>query len=92
MLLDVRDLVAFADYFVIATGTNPRHLRALVETLERELREDGVHVRHREGTEDSGWVLMDYDSVIVHVFSPELRQHYALEELWQAARQVVRIQ
>ena len=92
MLLDVREVASFADYFVIASATNERHMRALVDILVRELRQDGVRARHQEGSDESGWVLLDYNAVIVHVFSPELRQHYALEELWQAAREVVRMQ
>ena len=92
MLLDVREIASFADYFIIASSTNQRHMRALVDILVRELRQDDVRARHQEGSDDSGWVLLDYDAVIVHVFSPELRQYYALEELWQAAREVVRMQ
>lgn len=67
-------------------------MRALVETMDRELRDEGVSRNHREGEADSGWVLVDYGDVIVHLFSPELRTHYGLEELWRAATQVVRIQ
>lgn len=92
LLLDIRGLASFADYFVIATALNPRQMRALVETLEKELRAEGLGQRRPEGAEDSGWVLLDYGSVIVHLFSPEEREHYALEELWRAGREVVRIQ
>jgi ribosome-associated protein len=92
VLLDVRRVAPFADYFVIASANNPRQMRALVETLQRDLRDEGVHARHQEGTPDSGWVLIDYVDVIVHLFSPDLREFYALEQLWAAATQVVRIQ
>lgn len=92
MLLDIRKLASFADYFVIATASNSRHMRALVETLDKELRPEGVSSLHREGGSDSGWVLVDYNDVIVHLFSPEERDRYGLEELWEAAKQVVRIQ
>ncbi len=92
MLLDIREVASFADYFVIATALNPRQMRALVETLEKELRAEGAHAPRPEGAEDSGWVLLDYGSVIVHLFSPEEREHYALEKLWRAGREVVRIQ
>ncbi len=91
-LLDVRNVASFADYFVIASAVNPRHMRALVETLEKELRKGGVRAEHREGALDSGWVLLDYGDIIVHLFSPEQRDYYGLEELWQAAKPVVRIQ
>jgi len=92
VLLDIRRVASFADYFVITTAMNARHMHALVDTLAKDLAADGVKALHREGDEESGWVLLDYGSVIVHLFSPELREFYALEELWQTAKQVVRIQ
>ena len=92
MLLDIRAVASFADYFVIATAENPRQMRALVGTLTRDLRSEGVRAAHQEGEADSGWVLLDYGETIVHLFSPELRKYYALEELWQEATPVVRIQ
>ncbi len=92
LLLDVRQLASFTDYFVIATATSPRQMRAVVATLEKELRNDGVKARHVEGDSDSGWVLLDYGDLIVHLFSTEMRKFYALEELWGAATPVVRIQ
>ena len=91
VLLDISRLASFAVYFVIASAVNPRQMRALVDTLDKELGEDGVQPRHREGVPESGWVLLDYGAVIVHLFSPELREHYALEELWRGAAPVVRI-
>ncbi len=92
VLLDIRRVASFADYFVIATAENPRQMRALVDTLDKALAEDGVRALHQEGVEDSGWVLLDYGAVIVHLFSPELREYYGLEELWRAATPVVLIQ
>jgi ribosome-associated protein len=91
LLLDIRNVASFADYFVIATGTNSRHMRALAETLYKELPPKTGGKRH-EGDPDSGWLLLDYGDVIVHLFSPEMRAHYALEELWSEATQVVRMQ
>ena len=92
VLLDIRQLTSFADYFVIASAINPRQMRALVEIVGKDLREDGVRLRHQEGEMDSGWVLLDYIDVVVHLFSPEQRERYRLEELWREATQVVRIQ
>jgi ribosome-associated protein len=91
VLLDIRRIAAFTDYFVIATATSPRHMRAVVDTLAKELRGEGVR-GHKEGEEDSGWILLDFGAVVVHVFSPNLREQYALEELWREATPVVRIQ
>ena len=91
-LLDISEVASFADYFIIATATNARQMRAVVSTLTKELRGDGVRPSHQEGESDSGWVLLDYGSIIVHLFSPELRERYNLEELWREAKQVVRLQ
>jgi ribosome-associated protein len=91
LLLDIRQVASFADYFVIATASNARHMRALAETLYKEIPPKTGGKRH-EGDSESGWVLVDYSDVIVHLFSPELRGHYALEELWSEATAVVRMQ
>ncbi len=91
VLLDVRQVASFADYFVIASAMNPRQVRALVETLSKELRGEGIRPR-QEGTLDSGWVLLDYGAIIVHLFSPEMRAFYGLEELWEATTPVVLVQ
>jgi len=92
VLLDIRRVASFADYFVIATAENPRQMRALVGTLGKDLSKDEARLLHQEGEADSGWVLLDYGAVIVHLFSPEARGYYELEELWQAGTPVVRIQ
>ncbi len=91
-MLDISEVASFADYFVIATASNPRQMRAVVSTVTKELREEGVKPHHQEGEPDSGWVLLDYGAIIVHVFSPELRARYNLEELWSDAKKVVRVQ
>ncbi len=91
VLLDISKVAPFAEYFVIASAVNPRQMRALVDTLAKELGRDGVRPEHQEGEADSGWVLLDYGEVIVHLFSPELREYYGLEELWRSATPVVRI-
>jgi ribosome-associated protein len=92
VLLDIHLVASFADYFVIATAGSPRQLRALVDTLSKELRAEGERPLHQEGDDESGWVLLDFGAVIVHLFSPELRAYYSLEQLWSAATPVVRIQ
>lgn len=77
---------------MISTAQNPRQMRALVENLAKDLREEGVRADHLEGDSDSGWMLLDYGDVIVHLFSAEQRAFYAIEELWRQAKPVVRIQ
>ncbi len=92
LLLDISGVASFADYFVIATAENSRQMRALTEIIDKDLRAEGVKPMHREGDGDSGWVLVDYGAIIVHIFSVDLRGYYALEELWKDATEVVRIQ
>jgi ribosome-associated protein len=92
ILLDVRDICSFADYFVICTGDNQRQIRSILDDIELSLKREGVPVNHREGAVDSGWLLLDYGDVIVHIFSPEEREYYDLDGLWSQAKPVVRIQ
>ena len=92
VLLDVRGVTSFADYLVIMSADNPRQLQTLSEELDYALDHNGWPLHHREGTIASGWVLLDFTEVVVHIFSEEQRAFYRLEQLWSAGRQVVRIQ
>ncbi|MDP2950199.1 MAG: ribosome silencing factor, partial [Chloroflexota bacterium] len=92
LLLDIRNVVLFADYFVIASGQNVRQMRALCDVIDQELAKDGVSPYGREGMPESGWVLIDFGDVIVHIFGPDARSFYDLEGLWHQAVSVVRIQ
>jgi ribosome-associated protein len=92
VLLDVRDICGFADYFVLSNAESGRQINAVTEEIELVLKKENVRPIHREGTADSGWVLLDYGDVVIHTFAPAERQFYNLEELWSAARPVVRIQ
>jgi ribosome-associated protein len=85
VLLDIREIAYFTDYFVIATALNQRHVSALIDVMEKELANEGIKALHREGESTSGWVLVDYGDVIVHIFSPEDREFYNLEGLWGRA-------
>ena len=82
VLLDIRDLASFTDYFIIASAQNQRHLRALVEAVNTDLARQGIKPSHVEGNDDSGWVLVDFVDLIVHLFTPEQRAFYKLEALW----------
>lgn len=75
---------------MLATAHSPLQFSAIVERLGHELKEAGVPPRHQEGRKESGWVLIDFGDVIVHVFSPEKREYYRLEELWGRTTPVVR--
>ncbi|MSQ28712.1 MAG: ribosome silencing factor [Dehalococcoidia bacterium] len=92
VLLDIRGLASFADYFVICTAINSRHLQALREELDVTCKRQGIRMLRAEGTPDSGWILMDFGDVLVHLFSSEARELYALEQLWGRATAVVRLQ
>lgn len=92
LLLDIRAVASFADYLLIMSAQNIRQMDALGEEMTGSLKKDGVRLHHLEGTPDSGWLLLDYLDLIVHVFSPEQRAFYNLEGLWNAAKSVVRIQ
>lgn len=91
-MLDLRGIFAFADFFVICTAMNPRHLQALVEALDTGMARQGVRLLHREGSNDSGWVLLDFGDVIVHLFGAADRERYSLERLWRTATPVLRVQ
>ena len=85
-ILDLTRLAAFTDFFVIFSGTNPRQVQAIADAIVRRLKEEGTRPGHLEGYRRAEWVLIDYTDVIVHVFSPEARDHYALEKLWHDAK------
>ena len=92
LLLDIKEVASFTDYFVICTGTSDRMLEALADgTME------GVRTRHhkrgrKQGASDDGWVVVDYGDVVVHLFSPDQRDFYDLEELWQDGKVLLRVQ
>ncbi len=86
VVLDVYDQLRITDFFVIATGYNERHLRAMAEEIDLTLKkEDGRLKNHAEGMKNERWVLLDYGTVVVHLFHPEAREHYDLEFLWAAS-------
>lgn len=91
VLLDLTHLAAFADYFVIATVDNERQMRAVVDAVDEFARSIGRRAVE-EGTVEGGWVLIDLDEVVVHVFALEQRVYYDLETLWSHAHEVVRVQ
>ncbi len=87
-LLKVEDLTVLTDYFVIASGTSSTHVGALADELEFKLNEAGVKPSRVEGAGTKSWILLDYGSVVAHVFYPEMREYYALERLWADAQPV----
>lgn len=90
-VLDLRDQTVIFDYFVIATGSSQRQLRAISDAIDDVLQKELGHPRlGTEGYQDSKWILLDYGSIVVHVFDTTSRDYYALEDLWAGAKKVQR--
>ncbi|HHD57127.1 MAG TPA: ribosome silencing factor [Desulfobulbaceae bacterium] len=85
VVLDVRGLSSFTDYFVIMSGRSTRHVQGLAEAIEGELRSKRVSSKHSEGLRDGIWVLLDFTDVVVHIFYKDKRSFYDLEGLWHDA-------
>ena len=92
VLLDIGEASSFADYFVILSADSTRQIDALSEDLVDALERSGARLHHREGTPDTGWVLLDFGDVIVHLFGRQERDFYSLENVWGRASELVRIQ
>ena len=84
-VLDVRGIVGYTDFFVICSGNTDRQTRAIYEAIHEELKRDGVLPRRVEGAREARWVLMDYFDAVVHIFTPDARSFYRLEQLWGEA-------
>ncbi len=92
-MLDIRPVSLLGDFFVVSSGESDRQIRAIVEGIRLQVKNTLHTLPLRiEGTPSSGWMLMDYGSVIVHIFSPTMRDYYQLEELWSDAPVVVKMQ
>ncbi len=87
-VLKVEDLTVLTDYFVIASGSSTTHVGALAEEVDYKLSQKGIQPTRKEGADSKHWILMDYGSVVVHVFYPEMREYYALERLWADAKPI----
>jgi len=92
ILLDMEGVSLLADYFILCNAESTPQFKAILEEVEKRAKAAGGRRLHIEGKASSGWVLLDYGVVVVHIFDPELRAYYKLEELWKEARLVVRIQ
>jgi len=86
VVLDVRKVTDFTDYFVICSGAVDVHVKAIHNHIDDELRKIGWKPKHVEGTENSRWILMDYIDMIVNIFQPDARGYYSLERLWGDAK------
>lgn len=92
VVLDMQGVSLLADYFILCDAESTPQFRAILDELNERARAAGARRLHVEGEAASGWVLVDFGSVVVHIFDPELRAYYDLEGLWKQARLVVRVQ
>ena len=88
VVLDLRGLASFTDFFLLATGNSNRQLRTIADAIEEDLAKKGVKPDHVEGYPQGDWILMDYVDFIVHVFTPRSRGYYNLERLWGDAKRL----
>ena len=84
-IIDIGDLLGITDFFVLVSASNERQLATVAEEVERKGAESGRKPKRREGTKDTGWMLLDYGDVVVHAFTTEQREYYGLERLWSDA-------
>jgi ribosome-associated protein len=90
VILDMRPVCSYTDYFVICTGQNPRQTKAIYDAVREEIKKaDGLTPRTVAGEREASWILADYLDVVLHVFTPEAREYYRLEELWGDVPSVV---
>jgi ribosome-associated protein len=91
-LLDIKDIASFTDYFVLCTGTSDRMLDALADATLDSVRTSHRKKGRKQGEAREGWVVVDYGDVVLHLFSPDQRDHYDLEELWQDGKVLLKLQ
>lgn len=84
-VLLVSEVSSVCDAFIIVSGGSPSHLEALCDSAEECMRVNEIPLRNREGRADGGWILLDYEGVVVHIFSDEMREFYDLEHTWRDA-------
>jgi len=82
VLLDVRAVSSIADYFLVCNGKSTTHMETISDAILAELKAEGIRPLHAEGVAESGWILLDYGDVLMHVFLEDTRAYYALERLW----------
>ncbi len=87
-VIDIRNVSTIADYFIIANGSNVNQLGAMQDAVDEAMYKSGVHAKQIEGNRSSTWILMDYQDVIVHLFSKEDRLFYDLEKIWKDGNRV----
>jgi len=92
ILMDLKEVADFTDYFIICNGTSDRMLNSLADAVSEKVKEDYKIIAKREGDPSEGWLLVDLGDIVIHLFSPELREYYQLEKLWQQGKTLVHVQ
>jgi ribosome-associated protein len=92
LLIDLREICDFTDYFVLCTGTSDRMLQALADAASEKVHAKYDQKGRMEGISQEGWLLVDFGDVVLHLFSPDRRQYYRLEELWGRGKVLLRLQ
>lgn len=87
-ILDIHDISSFADYFIIAAGSNKKQIQTIADNIEEKLKKIGTEPKGIEGYPEASWVLMDYGEFIVHIFSAEERLFYDLERIWKDGKEI----
>ena len=88
VILDISEISAIADYFIITEAGNPNQVQAMIDGIEEALNKHGILLRHIEGIQRAEWVLLDYNDIIIHIFNSEARTFYNLERTWRDAKEV----
>lgn len=88
VILDMKRIVNFCDYFVICSGNTDRHLNAIAERVDEGLEKIGINAHWKKGMRDANWIVFDTGDVIIHIFEKKIREFYGLEHLWQEAKRV----
>lgn len=88
-VLNIAEVSPLADYFIIATGSNPNQIHAIADEISEELAKEKIYSKQLEGYEKANWVLMDYSDFIIHLFQPDTREFYNLERLWRDAKEEI---
>ncbi len=88
-IIDISEISVIADYFVIVTAENSRQVEALSDSLQDSMAKRGYRIRRAEGKPDSGWILLDFNDIIIHVFDKEQRFFYDLERIWSDGKKIV---
>ncbi|KPL77152.1 ribosome-associated protein IOJAP [Bellilinea caldifistulae] len=92
MLMDIQDIATFTDYFILCSGSSERMIESLADAVLENAKKEFQMIGKKEGYAQGGWVLVDLGDVIVHLFSPEQRDYYRLEELWSQGKILLRLQ